>query len=542
MCNKSMWAICFLCLSVISIAEGQQPQIPDRVVKKIEAQGKNNLLLTESDLQKEIVLTVLTGKIGDPLPQELAACLKPNQPLIIHFATWTSENADGPYELKTSNWYVYHGAKRGDICRLHQATMKADEQPLLYGDSQDALLLGINTFTKPVAVSILYKVSNTPKKPDNVQNLGMLLSGLAGITTKGGAANPETFQFYRAVGTIPAYKRLPFEFNIGFSLTPLAKAADTIAAAVSPQSAPISMEDGYVGKPYAKRISEPGQRFRIPEGGGKLPIGLSLAPDGTVSGTPEKAGEIMFSVEITDNAPAPSTTTVRYKIRIVPQMESAAGGAPKPQKDDPATKPKTGTPTSPASDAPASQSTSQDTNPIDCTAASEKSPCVMSRSFRSDDKEWWDVGLAITIPGVKEAQFSLDKNNVIQRTETTHTNIYAMFDIYLLAYWKSKESAWPHLNAGLPVTGKTFYRPYFGAAENLTRLTHIDRYGFPVRIDFFAGIVYMKEFQLTQFNVGDSVLPSKFGPALKPTRVIKPIFGIEVPVGALISKIGKSGK
>lgn len=90
MCNKSMWAICFLCLSVISIAEGQQPQIPDRVVKKIEAQGKNNLPLTESDLQKEIVLTVLTGKIGDPLPQELAACLKPNQPLIIHFATWTS--------------------------------------------------------------------------------------------------------------------------------------------------------------------------------------------------------------------------------------------------------------------------------------------------------------------------------------------------------------------------------------------------------------------------------------------------------------------
>lgn len=542
---------CLLGLVIPSNAQAKsqksrsENQISDRVVKKIEATGVDSLPIHEKDLGPDIRLE---GSLADVLKDFLTnGCLKKDQPLIIHFATWGAGSSDGPYELKSSNWYIYHGKLTNDICKLKQAALKADDQPLLYGDSQDAVFLGLSLFDPlEVKVKIIYKVSTTPKKPDNVQNLGMLLSAIAGISLKGGlVAQPQPpSKFYQAKGTIPAYKTLPFEFNIGFTLTPAAKSgtnADTSPDTPSKDTVPL--QDGQVNEAYERRLAESGQTYKIATGGGKVPAGLSLSPDGTITGTPQKAGEYKFSVEISDNSQPPKTKTIEYTMRIFPAPEAPGGAppAPKPSNDTSTSKAKTGkSPASQSSDGSTSQDASKDTAAIDCTAASKDSPCILSRSFRSDDKEWWDVGLAISIPGVKEAQFSLDKNNVIQRTVTTHTNLYAMADFYPFFYWKSKDDAWPHLNAGLPVTSKTFYRPYFGGAQNLTRLTHIDRHGFPVRMDFFAGIVYAKEFRLTQFKVGDTVTPSAFSAALKPTRVIKPIFGIEVPVAALISKIGKS--
>ena len=39
---------------------------------------------------------------------------------------------------------------------------------------------------------------------------------------------------------------------------------------------------------------------------------------------------------------------------------------------------------------------------VDCTAVKDdKSPCSFKRSFRSQDKEYWDIGLSVPVPGVK---------------------------------------------------------------------------------------------------------------------------------------------
>jgi hypothetical protein len=81
----------------------------------------------------------------------------------------------------------------------------------------------------------------------------------------------------------------------------------------------------------------------------------------------------------------------------------------------------------------------------------------------------------------------------------------------------------------------TLYRPYFGMAENLTGWTHLQKaVSLPVSLNFFAGMVYMK----TQYIVGNPQTQTEFNSDLHWHRVWKPIFGIEVPVSAMASKLG----
>jgi hypothetical protein len=60
----------------------------------------------------------------------------------------------------------------------------------------------------------------------------------------------------------------------------------------------------------------------------------------------------------------------------------------------------------------------------------------------------------------------------------------------------------------------------------------------PTGINFFAGMTYMK----TQQLVGSApTTQTQFNNELSYHRVWKPMFGIEVPVGALASKLGGKG-
>jgi len=98
-----------------------------------------------------------------------------------------------------------------------------------------------------------------------------------------------------------------------------------------------------------------------------------------------------------------------------------------------------------------------------------------------------------------------------------------------------KESRVPHINVGVPVTSQSLYRPYFGIAENLTGWTRLQKaLSLPVSLNFFAGMVYMK----TQYIVGSPQTQTEFNSNLHWHRVWKPMFGIEVPVSAMASKLG----
>lgn len=198
-------------------------------------------------------------------------------------------------------------------------------------------------------------------------------------------------------------------------------------------------------------------------------------------------------------------------------------------------------PASDTANAPKTPTTKSSTNKsgaIDCSASGAKTPCTFTKTFRSDDKEYWDVSIGVTIPGLREAQYS-DKSGTVQRKVTTHTDMYGLFDIYPLAKVLTKESGIPHFNFGIPLTSQPFYRPYFGLAENLTSWTKLEKLGFPVRMSFYAGIAYMKQSVLMGLTPGATATSAQFSSALRGDRVLKPMYGVEVPVSALISKIGK---
>jgi hypothetical protein len=113
--------------------------------------------------------------------------------------------------------------------------------------------------------------------------------------------------------------------------------------------------------------------------------------------------------------------------------------------------------------------------------------CNFSHSFRSDDKEYWDVSIGISIPGVREARYSADLTKA--PSVKTHTDLYGMFDIYPFAFTRNKESLVPHLLAGMPLTGQPFHRPLFGVAEHFTKIIGLNKLGFPLPIYVFAGVV-----------------------------------------------------
>jgi hypothetical protein len=174
---------------------------------------------------------------------------------------------------------------------------------------------------------------------------------------------------------------------------------------------------------------------------------------------------------------------------------------------------------------------------VTCSTAGSSTPCVSTHSFVSKDRELWDVSVGVTTPGTRETKFSFS-NGAVQTSVTRHTDLYGMFDFFPAGMRYSKESAFPHINVGLPMTSQSFYRPYFGLAENLTGWTHMQKkFALPVAINFFAGAVFLK----TNYLVGNPTTQAEFNSSLKSTRVWKGLFGIEIPISSIASKIGGKG-
>jgi hypothetical protein len=262
-----------------------------------------------------------------------------------------------------------------------------------------------------------------------------------------------------------------------------------------------------------------------------LPFDLNFSYSLT---TPDKSSDAQNKTDgkkdNTDSTPAQSSgDTIKSESGSAPQTS----GQNKP-KDNPQNKPNDTTNDN-SSD---STKKASDSGVVDCSTTGAKKPCTFTRTFRSDDIEWWDVSIGVTVPGVKEAKYT-DTSNTVQRSVTTHTEMYGLFDIYPLAKWKTKETWVPHFNFGIPLTSQPFYRPYFGLAENFTSWTTLEKHGFPFRMSFYAGVVYMKQSLLNGLAVGSTATQAQFSSALVTDRALKPLFGIEVPVSALIDKIGK---
>jgi len=519
-------------------ASAQTPSASNIVAKPIAINSSLKGPYTESGIAAKFDL----DQKGSPLEMAILAalgkadltgnpCLANHEALILHFASWGVDPSAGP-QLASSNYYVYHATSDAKGCHFQQAPRRAsNSEPLLYGD-QSARFVGISVFQSapPQPVTISYRAYSTAATAQNVQDLGALVQALLGLTAAtGGAAAASQPTVYVAAGSIAGYSkgghvRLPFDFNISYGLSvPSATQAGAGAAAAAPAGGPAvpKMPDATVGVNYSAQIPAPvgwnNPQFSL-LAGNQLPGGLSLSATGQITGMPRAPGTTPFSIGIASGA---QTVQFRYTLAVVgpagPLGGASGAGTTGQQTSGSATTPSSG-----------------NTSPVDCTSIS-KSPCALTYSFHSDKKEWWDISIGVTTPGVREQKFSAATPPV--STYQRHTELYAMFDIYPAAYWVSKDTTSSfgaevaggfHLELGLPASGKPFYMPYFGGAANVTRPLQLERLGFPVPLSFFIGVVDLRE---TAYLGGTP-------PDLVPTRKWRRVFGFEVPISSIVSKIG----
>jgi hypothetical protein len=164
----------------------------------------------------------------------------------------------------------------------------------------------------------------------------------------------------------------------------------------------------------------------------------------------------------------------------------------------------------------------------DCSAVTAKAGCSMTHTIHALDREYWDLSMGIAIPGVREPQYSA--SDLTQPpTATRHTDVYGFVDLFLAAKYASKTSPVPHIALGIPVAGKPFYRPFFGLGENITGWSR----SFPFQVSFVAGPVLLNQ-EVVRKNAAGAL-------TIQHSRVVKMMYGIEVPVGNLISKITALG-
>lgn len=79
---------------------------------------------------------------------------------------------------------------------------------------------------------------------------------------------------------------------------------------------PTSLSNGTVGQPFTQNFSASGGMgpYTYMQTGGTLPTGVTLLPNGTLTGTPEKSGTYTFTVKATDKKGCMGTVTIVWRV------------------------------------------------------------------------------------------------------------------------------------------------------------------------------------------------------------------------------------
>jgi carbohydrate binding protein with CBM6 domain/putative Ig domain-containing protein len=128
-------------------------------------------------------------------------------------------------------------------------------------------------------------------------------------------------------GTPTAVGSSTFTVQATDSGTPAVTATQQLTLTVDPAALAVStssLPDGTAGSAYSQDLSASGgtSPYSWSVTSGSLPAGLSLASDGTISGTPASAGASSFTVQATDSGSPAQTATQQLTLTVGP----AAGG------------------------------------------------------------------------------------------------------------------------------------------------------------------------------------------------------------------------
>lgn len=496
---------------VLSADAGHQKQTKearDSVTVQADALALTGVPATAIKLDDQIRWSNLynTWMLGTlkNVPPCVNATADKDQAYVFHIVHWADGGAKKPPRLVSSSWSAY-GSKIFHPDTLNRKlTPKGD--PLIYGKRR-VLVIGVNVFDDmkngAATLSIRYKSSVTQGTPENAQALSQLASALLGLAPAAKAAQGEILiAFDCQQGT----DHLPFDLNV----------VETIGLPGSDSSSDPNQKD-------PNSVPNPAKPETDPNFGSSVPMSAIQGDHRIESPTYQVAGS-RSSANCGGKSDGDESSA-----------SEANGSRGSPRQDDSSSPKPKGAEASPqdAGTKPASPTTPK-SGQADCSSLTAKNNCTVSRTLTSVDKEWWDVSLAVPIPGVRETKYSISSGGTLQSKPTTHTDLYALFDIYPWAKWVTKDSGAPHLALGLPITGQTFYRPAFGLSENLTGWNFLGR-NFPVPMSLFVGLVYMR----TTSVQGAPTTASELAADSTTKRVLKPIITIEVPVSALISKVEK---
>jgi len=160
---------------------------------------------------------------------------------------------------------------------------------------------------------------------------------------------------------------------------------------------------------------------------------------------------------------------------------------------------------------------------------------TVNRTIHVLDKEWWDLSLSLSIPGVREPKVSLNKDNLVTPSVTRHVDMYGFVSLYPFAAKRPKNSFAPHFDVGLPFSGQPLHRWFAGASEKIPLIEKT--VGIPVNV--FAGTVFLRESLSTLAAGTKAPDAATFTNSLQAHWVRKGMFGLEFPVSALVGKLGK---
>lgn len=181
-------------------------------------------------------------------------------------------------------------------------------------------------------------------------------------------------------------------------------------------------------------------------------------------------------------------------------------------------------------------------------ASGQPAPTTFSNTYHDEGLQHWDVSVAVPVNSIKELNYS-STDGAVTGKEASRYNAYGLFDVYPWAVDINDPPAfaYPHAVFGLPFSGKVFNKPFLGlgGALGFQSLPWIGKFlntAIPVRLNFYGGVVYNKEFRPSTLKVGQPASPGAVANDLHGVRVWKGQFGIEFSIKDVASKLKGNSK